>query len=66
MNPKIKPPIKLGIKKIVRNKLAPLNLFVTSNASPSPMTLIKKIATKANLVVNQIDVQNSWSFNSFE
>lgn len=59
MKPKINPPIKFGIKKIVLSKFAPLNLLVTNSAKPNPMTLIKTIVTAENLTVNHIADQNS-------
>src|SRR5690625_833366 len=64
MNPKINPPIKFGIKKMVLRKLFDLILRVTSKARPNPNTFNKMIATTANLVVNQIDSLNSVSLNS--
>ena len=39
MNPKINPPIKFGIKKIVLNNLLILILAVTINANDKPITI---------------------------
>ena len=49
--PKTMPPIKFGIKKMVRNKFVPLNFFVSAMANANAATLITITVTKANAAV---------------
>src|SRR5690625_1687272 len=57
MKPKIKPPIKFGIKKIVLKKEFDLIFRVTSMAKPSPIKFIKKLVMLEHLSVNQIETK---------
>ncbi|USK67767.1 hypothetical protein LIT26_02535 [Peribacillus frigoritolerans] len=63
MKPSIKPPIKLGIKKTVRNMLLDLIFEVTMRAKLNPIILITTIAATENLIVNQNVSRNPLSVN---
>ena len=50
------PPIRLGIKKVVRKMLVPRMPRVSSSAMPNASTLMSTVDTTVNTAVNQ----NAW------
>src|SRR5699024_11412321 len=55
INPKITPPIKLGVKNPILKKFCPLNPLVTNNAKVKAIVLVKIKDQKVYLVVNKRD-----------
>ena len=53
MYPKTIPPIRFGIKKMVRKRLDAFNLLVSASASANAPTLISIVTTIVNNAVNQ-------------
>ncbi|MOA58535.1 hypothetical protein D3C78_1829500 [compost metagenome] len=62
MKPSSKPPITLGIKKIVRRILRVFSALVKKYARKNPTTLVNTTPTKVNRTVNQNEDQKSGSF----
>ncbi len=63
IKPRINPPIKLGIKKIVLNGLLIFNPLVTNIASEKPIIFIDNTETTTNLIVNLNESINEESLN---
>ena len=59
------PPIRLGIKKIVRKMLVPLSaLRVSACAMANAITLMSTVDRKANATVKKNDVENCGSVSA--
>ena len=59
------PPIRLGMKKIVRKMLVPLSaLRVSACAMARAITLMSTVDRKANATVKKNDVENCGSVNA--
>lgn len=65
IKPNINPPIKFGIKNIVLSKLLIFDSLVTSNAKKNAITFIEITDTIVNLTVNQSELLNPSSLNTF-
>ncbi|MNN28938.1 hypothetical protein D3C81_1425210 [compost metagenome] len=61
IKPSNKPPITLGIKKIVRRILRVFSALVRKYARKNPTTLVNKTPITENLTVNQNEDQKSGS-----
>ncbi|MPN14787.1 hypothetical protein SDC9_162116 [bioreactor metagenome] len=65
INPRIKPPIKFGIKNIVLSKLLIFDSLVTRSANKNPITFITITDATVNLVVNMNEFLNDSSEKAF-